>query len=403
MTHWQHPRFFAYFSANASPASIIAEQLANYISANCMLWQTSPAATELEQRVTDWFRDSLGLGQSFTGVIHDSATTATFCSVLTMRERALSWEGLGQGLQGMPVLRVYATGENHSSINKAVRLSGIGEDNLVKVATDDNRSICPESLDRAIEADIKAGLVPAGVVLCVGGTSTGAVDRIGPAVAVARKHGLYIHVDAAWAGAAMICPEFRKHWQGIDEVDSLVINPHKWLGAQFDCSVQFLSDPASQIRTVGLRPDYLQSLDQEEIVNFNEWTIPLGRRFRALKLWFVFRAHGLTGLRQIVRNHIAWINDLEDSFRSDPDFEVVCTCPFSLFAFRVTTSPDEDADEPTRNLLSLINDDARIYLTQTVYEGRFVIRVTAGQTETTASDVASVYAVARELLDHARS
>ncbi|MFZ1339586.1 MAG: pyridoxal-dependent decarboxylase, partial [Paracoccaceae bacterium] len=250
MTHWQHPRFFAYFPANASPASMLAEQLANAMAAQGMLWQTSPAATEVEQVMIGWLAGALGLPGDFTGTIHDSATTATLSAVLTMREKALDWHGLAQGLSGQPRLRLYASAETHSSVDKAARIAGIGQDNLVKVATDAGLSMKPGALAGAISADRDAGFVPAGVILCAGGTSVGAFDRIADCIAVAHAEGLPVHVDAAWAGSAMICPEFRHLWAGIEAADSIVFNPHKWLGAQFDCAVQFLRDPGPQVRTL---------------------------------------------------------------------------------------------------------------------------------------------------------
>ncbi|MEJ2028601.1 MAG: pyridoxal-dependent decarboxylase, partial [Maritimibacter sp.] len=246
MTHWQHPRFFAYFPANAAPASMLAEQLANAMAAQAMLWQTAPAANEMEALVVDWLRDALGLPDDFTGTIHDSATTATFSAVLTMREKALGYEGLKAGLSSMPRLRIYASAQTHSSIDKAARLSGIGQDNLVKIpgrANDPLYSMDPEALDAAIRADLAAGMRPAGVVLATGGTSIGACDDLTACIAVAKSHDLPTHVDAAWAGSAMIAPEFRELWAGVEQADSVVFNPHKWLGAQFDASVQFLRDP----------------------------------------------------------------------------------------------------------------------------------------------------------------
>ena len=297
LTHWQHPRFFAYFPANASPASMLAEQLANAIAAQGMIWQTSPAVTEIELVMIGWLRQSLGLPDDFTGTIHDSATTATLSAVLTMREKALDFAGNIKGLSGMPQLRIYASAETHSSVDKAVRVAGIGQDNLVKIPTDASLSMKPGALAGAIAADRAAGLLPAGVILCAGGTSVGAFDRMAECIAVAHANGLPVHVDAAWAGSAMICPEFRDMWAGVEAADSIVFNPHKWLGAQFDCAVQFLRDPTPQVKTLGLRPSYLETAGREDIVNFNEWTVPLGRRFRALKLWFTLRAYGLEGLR----------------------------------------------------------------------------------------------------------
>ncbi len=392
MTHWQHPRFFAYFPANAAPASMLAEQLTNAVAAQCMLWQTAPAATEIEQVMAGWLREALGLGPHFTGTIHDSATTATLSAVLTMRERALDWAGNAAGLSGQPQLRLYASDQTHFSVDKAARIAGIGQDNLVKVATDDALAMDPAALDAAIRADRDAGLVPAGVVLCIGGTSVGASDRLDAAITVARHHGLMTHVDAAWAGSAMICPEFRPLWQGVDRADSLVFNPHKWLGAQFDCAVQFLADPVDQVRTLGLRPDYLETLDQDAVVNFNEWTVPLGRRFRALKLWFTLRAYGLEGLRTRIRNHVTWAAELAEAISSLPEFQIVTGPALSLFTFRY-----RDSDDETAALLTRINDDGRVYLTQTRHQGRFVIRVQVGQFDCTRDDVMCVSKVLREL------
>ncbi len=390
LTHWQHPRFFAYFPANASPASMLAEQLANAIAAQGMLWQTSPAVTEIEQVMVDWLRQSLGLPQDFTGTIHDSATTATLSAILTMREQALAWAGLTQGLHGQPRLRIYASDQTHSSVDKAVRIAGIGQANLVKIATDASLSMIPNALDAAIAADLAAGFVPAGVVLCAGGTSVGAFDRIGDCIAAAKDHSLPVHVDAAWAGSAMICPEFRNLWAGVEGADSIVFNPHKWLGAQFDCAVQFLRDPGPQVKTLGLRPTYLETAGREEVVNFNEWTVPLGRRFRALKLWFTLRAYGLEGLRVRIRNHVTWAQDLAVALSKLKGVEIVTQPALSLFTFALAD------DAKTEALLTRINDEGRIYLTQTRHQGRFVIRVQVGQFDCTAQDVAMVETVVRE-------
>ncbi len=404
MTHWQHPRFFAYFPANASAASMVAEQLATAIAANCMLWQTSPAATELEEAMVDWLRQALGLPERFRGTIHDSATTATLCAVLTMRERALGWRGLEAGLSGAPRLRIYASAENHSSVDKAVRLAGIGQENLVRIPAGPDGAMPAAELARAISADRAAGYLPAGVIIVVGGTATGAFDRPGELIEVARAEGLPTHVDAAWAGSAMICPEFRDLWAGVEGADSIVFNPHKWLGAQFDCSVQFLADPAAQIRTLGLRPDYLRTVlgaegEAPPVTDFNEWTIPLGRRFRALKLWFVLRAYGLEGLRRRIRDHVRWAAELAGRFEADPWFELVTGPRLGLFTFRLVP-PGADAaaaDRATAELLRRINDDGRVYLTGTRHGGREVIRVSVGTFETTRDDVMTVHEVAREL------
>lgn len=394
MTHWQHPRFFAYFPANAAPASMLAEQLANAISAQAMLWQTAPAANEMEDLVIRWLRDAMGLPQDFTGTIHDSATTATFSAVTTMRELALGHEGITKGLSAAPVLRIYASAQTHSSVDKAVRLSGIGQDNLVKVPTVPDHptwSMDPKALDRLIRDDMAAGLKPAGVVLCVGGTSIGACDDIAACIKVAHAHGLTVHVDAAWAGSAMICEEFRTLWAGIEDADSVIFNPHKWLGAQFDCAVQFLRDPAPQIGAMGLRPDYLKTQGADEVVNYNEWTLPLGRRFRALKLWFLLRSEGLEGLRTRIRNHVEWTNDVAGEIATLDGFDITSPPILSLFSFRFKD------DAKTAELLDRVNRDGRLYLTQTTHDDMFVIRVSVGQFNTTREDVMMIPEVLKEL------
>jgi len=396
MTHWQHPRFFAYFPSNAAPASILAEQIVNTMAAQCMLWQTSPAATEMETVMVDWLRQALGLPQGFVGVIQDTATSSTLAAVLTMRERALNWNGLQQGLSGQPQLRIYASDQNHSSIDKAVRVSGIGQDNLVKIPTDSSWSMRPELLRSAIAADRANGLLPAGVIGCIGGTSIGASDRLSEILSIARDEQLYSHVDAAWAGSAMICPEFRWIWDGIEMADSVVVNPHKWLGASFDCSVQFLREPQHQIRTLAIRPHYLETLEAEQPLNYSEWTIPLGRRFRALKLWFLFRAYGLEGLRARIRNHIQWARDAANQLAKIPDIQLVTPPVLALFTFR-WAPVGRDAQVATRLLLERINADGRTYLTQTTHNDQFVIRFSIGQFDATKADVDVAVGVVEEL------
>ncbi|ADZ72012.1 pyridoxal phosphate-dependent decarboxylase family protein [Polymorphum gilvum] len=394
MTHWQHPRFFAYFPANAAPVSVVAEILVSAMAAQCMLWQTSPAATELETRVLDWLRQALGLPDGFHGVIQDSASSATLAAVLTMRERALGWAGNRQGLAGVPAVRVYASPEAHSSVERAIWIAGIGADNLVRIPTHGPlRGMQAQALEAAITADRTAGFLPAGIVACIGGTSIGGTDDIAAVAAVAARHGLFLHVDAAWAGSAMICPEFRTLWAGVEAADSLVFNPHKWLGAQFDCSAHFVRDPEALVRTLAIRPDYLRTHGKDGVVNYSEWSVPLGRRFRALKLWFLIRAHGLDGLRTMIRNHVAWARDLAERIDAEPDFEIVSAPVLSLFSFRYKPAgcADADADALTQRLLTAINDDGRIYLTQTTVDGRYAIRFQAGQFETTRDDVTAAY------------
>lgn len=389
MTHWQHPRFFAYFPANAAPASMLAEQLANAMASNCMIWQGSPAATEIEEQMIQWLAQAVGLS-GVTGTIHDSATTATLAAILAMREAATGHQGNTTGLSVQPRLRLYASAQAHSSVDKGARVAGIGQENLVKVPTRPDFGLDPKALDGLIRNDIAAGYRPAGVILCVGGTSIGATDPIAQAIAVAKSHDLPVHVDAAWAGSAMICPELRPLWQGIDRADSIVFNPHKWMGAQFDCSVQLLRDPTDQLRALTLKPEYLQT-QGAPTTDFNDWTVPLGRRFRALKLWFVLRAYGLDGLRARIRNHIAWAEALAARIADMPGFEITTPPSFSLFTFAFRD------DTQTESLFERINADGRIYLTQTRHEGRYVIRVQVGQFDCTEEDVRMIDQVLKDL------
>ncbi len=397
ITHWQHPRFFAYFPANAAQVSVIAEYLVTAMGAQCMLWQTSPAATELETVVLNWLRQALGLPEGFSGVIQDSASSATLAAVLTMRERALDWDGNSKGLAGKPAVRVYTSNEVHSSVDRAIWISGIGEENLVRIpVTAPQRAMDTAALEAAITRDRDAGLQPAGIVACVGGTSVGGADDVGAVCAVARKHGLYVHVDAAWAGSAMICPEYRHFWQGVEEADSIVFNPHKWLGASFDCSAHFLRDPDSLVKTLAIQPEYLKTHGKDHVINYSEWSIPLGRRFRALKLWFLIRAHGLEGLRTMIRNHVLWSEHLAQKIAETPDFELVTAPMLSLFSFRYAPPGAADLDDLNQRLVNAINDDGRIYLTQTRVDNKLAIRFQAGQFETTEQDVLSAYDVIRD-------
>ena len=396
MTHWQHPRFFAYFPANAAPVSVVAEYLVSAMAAQCMLWQTSPAATELETKVLDWLRQAIGLSDGFAGVIQDSASSATLSAVLVMRERALAWKGNAAGLAANRQLRVYASNQVHTSIDRAVWVSGIGEDNLVRVPISGAmRGMDVDALQKAIVADREAGFLPAGIIACTGGTSTGACDDIAAIAEVANKYNLYLHVDAAWAGAAMICEEFRYIWNGIELADSIVFNPHKWLGAQFDCSAHFIRSPEDLVRTLAVQPEYLKTHGRDGIINYSEWTVPLGRRFRSLKIWFLLRHHGLDGLKTMIRNHVRWAQKLARRLAAEADFELVTEPILSLFSFRHLGG--EMADSHNIALVNAINDDGRIYLTQTRVDGRIAIRFQAGQFDMTEADADTAYDVIVEM------
>ncbi len=394
LTHWQHPRFFAYFPANATPPSMLADFVASILAQQAMLWQTSPAATEVETLMLDWLRQGLGLPAGFHGVIQDSASSATLAAVLVMRERALDWAGNREGLSGLPRLRIYASTEVHTSVDRAIWVAGIGADNLVRIPTQGPlRSMDATALRAQIAADRAAGYLPAGVVACVGGTGTGACDDLNAVLAVARDEGLYSHVDAAWAGAAMICPEFRPLWAGIEGADSLVLNPHKWMGVQFDFSAHYLKDPAPLVKTLAIQPEYLKTHGKDGFINYSEWSVPLGRRFRALKLWFVLKAYGLAGLRAVMRDHVRWAQALAETLRADPRFEIVTEPVLSLFTLAL-----KGADDAAMvGYVNRVNDDGRIYVTQGRTAGRVVMRFQVGSFACTEADVQLAGAVLREL------
>lgn len=394
ITHWQHPRFFAYFNSNAAPASVLAEFLTAIVAPQCMLWQTSPSATEMETRMMDWLIQALGLPAEYKGVIQDSASSATLAAVLTMRERALNWAGNQQGLPGQKTLRIYSSDQVHSSIDRAIWVSGIGQDNLVKIPTSGPlRAMDTDALRAAIREDRAAGHLPAGIIAATGATGMGACDDMAAVVDVAEVENLYTHLDAAWAGTAMICPEFRHLWTGADRFDSIVFNPHKWLGAQFDCAAHFLREPDLLRQTLAIRPEYLKTHGEGDITDYSEWSIPLGRRFRALKLWFLIRAYGVEGLRARIRNHVAWSQELCDRLRAEPDFEIVTDPILSLWTFR-QAGADNMA---TQALVDAINDDGRIYITQTLVDGEKVIRFQAGQFDCTKADFDTAFDTITEI------
>ncbi len=393
MTHWQHPRFFAYFPSNAAPPSMLAEMLANTMGAQCMLWQTSPAATELEGLMVQWLRQALGLSDHFSGVIQDSASSSTLSAVLTMREIATGFKGNRDGLSDKGALRIYCSVEAHSSIDRACWVAGIGQNNLVKIPTiGKNYSMDGNALRQAISADRAAGHIPAGIIAITGGTGIGACDNLTEIAKIAKSEGLYTHLDAAWAGAAMICPAYRaSFWQGADAFDSIVFNPHKWLGMQSDCSIQFLADPQAQRNTLKMEPEYLKT-SGAEVTNYSEWTIPLGRRFRALKIWFMMRYYGLETLREMITNHVTWAEELCEMIRIKQGFEIVTEPMLSLFTFRC---PGDD--EMQQKLVDALNDDGRLYLTQGMYQTRKVIRFQVGQFQTTRDDVLSASPIIDEI------
>jgi aromatic-L-amino-acid decarboxylase len=362
------------------------------MGAQCMSWSTSPAATELEQVVMDWLRQLSGLPDTFTGVIQDTASTATLVAIISARERARARAGDAQ-------LAIYASGEAHSSIVKAVRLAGLAPGALRAVPVDDVLAIRPDALRAMIVADRSAGMVPACVVATVGTTSSTAVDPLQAIGELARANDLWFHVDAAYAGSAALLPECRHHFAGLELADSYVFNPHKWLMTNFDCTAHYVRDVPLLLQACSSSPEYLRTAHDAQVVNFRDWGIQLGRRFRALKLWFVLRSYGAEGLRAMLRKHIEYAATFRAMVGREPGFEAMAPSPFGLVCFRhhpAHLADGEELDRHNERLLARINSSRRVYLTHTTLAGRYAIRMAIGQWQTTAEDVTAAWDLIRE-------
>ena len=382
ITHWQHPRFFAYVPANSTPESQLAEMLISALGVNGMLWETSPAATELEEKTMSWLGQMVGIPQEWSGVIQDTASSATFCAILAAREKATNWVTNKSGLYEQKPLKFYVTREAHSSIEKAMKMAGLGSEHIHFVSVNKERGMDVAALQQAISNDRNAGFIPAGIIACIGATGMGAIDSIEGVGKVAQEEDLYLHIDAAWAGSAMIHPEFQHHMQGIELADSYVFNPHKWMGIQFDCSAHFVKDKETLIRTLTILPEYLKS--NEGVTDYRDWGIQLGRRMRALKVWFVLRGQGTTQIKQRIRNHIQWTKKLAEVVSNTEGFEIITQPYFALFTFKANEN-----NEFNDALIKAVNDDGYTYLTRTVLNGQSVIRWSIGHTNCTWEDVES--------------
>ena len=324
LSHWQHPDFFGYFPSNGELSSVLGDYLSTGLGVLGLSWQSSPALTELEEVTTDWVRQMVGLSAAWSGVIQDTASTSTLVALLCARERASGFSLARGGLQGQVApLVVYVSSHSHSSVEKAALLAGFGRDNIHVIAADERYAMCPVALARAIEADLAAGRAPCAIVATSGTTTTTAFDPIDRIAAVGRAHGLWLHVDAAMAGSAMILPECRDLWRGVEEVDSLVLNAHKWLGVAFDCSLYYVRDPQHLVRVMSTNPSYLQSSADSQVRNLRDWGIPLGRRFRALKLWCLIREQGVEGLQRRLRRDLGNARWLESQVRAEADWRVL--------------------------------------------------------------------------------
>ncbi len=374
MTHWQHPLWFAYFPANNSPPSILAELLTAGMGAQCMVWQTSPAAAELEEVVMEWLQKMLRLPEGMVGVIQDTASTATLVALLSAREKTTGFQTNIKGMKGR--LTAYASEETHSSIEKGVKIAGYGIENLRHILTDENFAMIPEKLEEAIVEDKSKGLRPACVVATVGTTSSTAVDPLDPIGKICERHGVWLHVDAAFSGTAAILPEKRWMIDGIERVDSFVFNPHKWMLTNFDCSAYFVKDPETLVRTFEIHPEYLKTGVDAEVKNFRDWGIQLGRRFRALKLWFVLRSYGVEGLQKMVREHIRMAEMFKGWVENHGQFEIMAPVTVSLVCFRLNDGrSEEELNELNKIFLGKLNQTGKLLLTHTTLRGKYVLRL----------------------------
>ncbi len=392
VTHWQSPNFFAYFPANASGPSILGELLSAGLGVQGMLWATSPACTELETHVLDWLVELMGLPAKFRsdgpggGVIQDTASSAALCALLAARERATGFASNARGCDGR--LTAYASTQTHSSVLKGIRIAGIGDANFRAVETDAAYALRPDCLREAVRKDKAAGKVPFFACATVGTTSSNGMNPLAAIAEVCREEGLWLHVDGAMAGTAALCPEFRHFFDGLEGADSYCFNPHKWMFTNFDCDCFWVADRAALIKTLSILPEYLKNKATESgaVIDYRDWHIPLGRRFRALKLWFVLRHYGAEGLRALVREHIRLAQTFAGWVRDSKDFELAVEPPLNLVCFR-----RKGGDDRNKALMERLNGSGNLYLTHTVLDGKFTLRLCVGQTHTAERHVEAAW------------
>ena len=398
LSHWQHPKFFGYFPSNGLLASVLGDFASTGLGVLGLSWQSSPALTEVEEVVTDWLRQMLGLSSDWSGVIQDTASTSTLIALICAREKTTGYGLSRGGLQSEPrPLIVYASAHSHSSVDKAALLAGFGRENIRLIPIDTSYAMSPTALDEAIARDRRDGAVPCAVVTTTGTTATTALDPIGAIAQVAGTHKIWMHVDAAMAGSAMILPECRHMWEGIDGADSLVVNAHKWLGAAFDCTVYYVRDPEHLVRVMSTNPSFLQSTADNRVKNLRNWGVPLGRRFRALKLWFLIREQGVAGLQARLRRDIANAQWLADCVRRTAGWRVLAPVPLQTLCVRHEPPgvDGEALDRHTQAWADRVNRSGDAYLTPALLEGRWMVRVSIGAESTERSDVEALWTAMR--------
>jgi aromatic-L-amino-acid/L-tryptophan decarboxylase len=399
LSHWQHPQFFGYFPSNGDLASVLGDYLSTGLGVLGLSWQSSPALTELEELVTDWLRQMTGLSSAWRGVIQDTASSCTLVALLCARERSSSFSLGRGGLQGEErPLVVYASDHSHSSVEKAATLAGFGRANVRLVEHDNQFALRPEALAEAIRRDLAERRKPCAVVATTGTTTSTALDPVRAIAAIAREHDLWLHVDAAMAGSAMILPECRWMWDGIERADSLVLNPHKWLGAAFDCSVYFVRDPEHLVRVMSTNPSYLQSGTDGRVKNLRDWGIPLGRRFRALKLWCLIRSTGIAGLQARLRRDMDNARWFAEQVRAAPGWKVLAPVPLQTVCVRHEPAglQGEALDRHTQAWADRVNRSGQAYVTPAMLDGRWMVRVSIGALLTEREHVESLWKLMRQ-------
>ncbi|MEO5818522.1 MAG: pyridoxal-dependent decarboxylase [Gemmatimonadaceae bacterium] len=396
ITHWQHPSFFGYFPSNGGLASVLGDFLSTGLGVIGLSWQSSPALTELEEVVTDWLRQMVGLSSAWSGVIQDTASTSTLVALLCARERTTGYGLARGGLQGeSSPLVVYVSSHSHSSVEKAALLAGFGRDNLRFIEHDDAFALKPEALEAAIVADIAAGRRPCAIVATTGTTTTTALDPVAAMAKIAKTYDVWLHVDAAMAGSAMILPECRWMWEGVEGADSIVLNAHKWLGAAFDCSMYYVRDSAHLVRVMSTNPSYLQSAVDAKVKNLRDWGIPLGRRFRALKLWFLIREQGVSGLQARLRRDLENAKWLVEQVRGAEHWRILAPVPLQTICLRHEREgvSGEELDRYTLSWAERVNVSGKAYLTPALLQGRWMVRVSVGGEQTERADVEALWRV----------
>jgi len=398
LSHFQSPRFFGYFPANSLLSSVLGDYLSTGLGALGLSWQSAPALTEVEEVMTDWLRQMLGLSEAWSGVIQDTASTSTMVALMCARERSTNYSLAHGGLQAeAQPLVVYCSGYSHSSVDKAGLLAGFGRTNIRAIECDAEFAMRPDALEQAIQQDLREGRKPCAIVATTGTTTTTALDPIEPIAQIAQRYGLWLHVDGALAGSAMILPECRWMWKGIELADSIVINPHKWLGAAFDCTTYFVRDPQHLVRVMGTNPSYLQSSADAQVKNYRDWGIPLGRRFRSLKLWTLIRIEGVSGLQARLRRDIANAHWLAEQVRNTPNWQLLAPVPLQTLCVRHTpASSTGDLDRHTLNWVDKVNRSGDAYLTPATLEGKWMCRISVGAYTTEREDVVALWQVIRE-------